>query len=93
MVVILMKFGFELDWFRFQSLVTICDFGGWGVVTVGVGGSDSCCSCGGYRLVVFFFWWWWLAVASHGCGCGCVSGLAWIEKKVVGFFRERERHR
>ena len=65
MVVILMKFGFELDWFGFQSLVTICDFGRWGVVIVG----------------------------GCGCGYGCVSGLAWIEKKVVGFFRERERHR
>ena len=62
---IILKFGFELDWSGFQSLVTICDFGRWGVVIVG----------------------------GCGCGCGCVNGLAWIEKKVVGFFRERERHR
>ena len=62
-----------------------------GIVVVGGGGNGICCSYGGCWMVVFFFFfgWWWLAVASCGCGYGCE--FAWIEKKVVSLFKERER--
>ena len=52
--------------------------------------------CGGCQIMVFIFYflffiyggggWQWLAMDM------AVIGVAWTEKKVVGFIRERERH-
>ena len=72
--------------------VRVCDFGGWGlwlwemvavavvVIVVAVGWCF-------FWFVCVCVWWWWLAVS---CECGYGYGFAWIEKKVVRLFRERE---
>ena len=93
------QFGFVIlvgyfSFFAFCLLVVmrlwvwVCDFGGWGLWLWEVVAMAFVVAMVAARWWVFF-WWWWLAVPS--CGCGYGFEFAWIEKKVVALFKERER--